>query len=77
MGTRILPELKRHVSHIWEWINQGNRALIFSIIYTLITFLLVYLNPRDIISFLLFMASIFLIFSLPYPQGSKWLFLFL
>ncbi len=71
MGTRILPELKRHVSHIWEWINQGNRALIFSIIYTLITFLLVYLNPRDIISFLLFMASIFLIFSLAIPTRVK------
>jgi len=74
MDIGVLQKITKTAHSLWVKLNQGNNPTYFSIIYTLIAFLLVYLNPRDIISFLLFVTSVYIIYAFQMPAKNKMIF---
>jgi branched-chain amino acid transport system permease protein len=53
------------------WLQNSRNAFIFSIVYCLVTTLLVYFNPRSLPAFILFLASGYLIYSLKMNARQK------
>lgn len=54
-----------------QWLKQGNRLLIATLIYLAIGATLVYLSPRSLIAFLVFISTIGLVYNLPNSQRVK------
>lgn len=54
-----------------QWLKQGNRPLIATLIYLAIGATLVYLSPRSLIAFLVFISTIGLVYNLPNSQRVK------
>lgn len=56
--------LSDRVQALRKWLNRGKTPYIFTLVYLLVGALLVYLSPRSLPAFLLFISSTFFIFSL-------------
>jgi branched-chain amino acid transport system permease protein len=46
----------------WDWLNQGRKPSIFFLVYLTLTTLWVYLSPRSLIAFLLFLSAALFIY---------------
>jgi len=67
-AERRLARFRRQAT---GWLNQGRRPQIFSIVTVAVGSLLVYANPRALVSFWLFLAAVYVAYTLPTGRKFK------
>jgi branched-chain amino acid transport system permease protein len=68
--TETTGKLSNRFAAIYAWLNQGRRPYIFAILYIALGTALVYISPRSMIAFLIFISSPLLIYYLDMkPRG--------
>jgi len=63
--------LKSRIVALYAWLNQGKRPYIFSILYIALGTIMVYISPRSMIAFLIFISSPLLIYYLKMESRAK------
>lgn len=69
--TKSSKTLSVRFAALYAWLNQGSRPYIFSILYIILGAGMVYISPRSMIAFLIFVSSPLFIYYLKMKSSAK------